>query len=39
MRWRSLFSGMLSISLAAEGLIRILYLATLLQIFQEVFES
>jgi hypothetical protein len=34
-RWRSLFNGMASMSLTAEGLIRSLYLATLTQIFQD----
>jgi hypothetical protein len=38
-RRRSFFGEIASISLIAEGLIRILYFATLFQIFQDVFEG
>jgi hypothetical protein len=38
MRWRSFLLGIRSISLTAEGLIRILYRATSLKIFQHIFE-
>jgi hypothetical protein len=37
-RRRSFFGEIASISLIVEGLIRILYFATLFQIFQDVFE-